>query len=227
VSRSRSITRKVSDYRRGKPRNVLSGKIILIVTEGKKTEPNYLKALRKRFQLSATDIEIIHPEGTDPVTLTNRAVELRNQRKNKIRSGAIPYDEVWVVFDLEKTHDERRAQAITAMSIPEAKGIRFAVSDPAFEYWLLLHEEYTTASFADCDAVTARLKSCWPDYKKGSTPSAAFLDKVPTAVKNAKQVRIDNEKSGRTNPATDVDWLVCSMNESTRQHLQYKLSNRH
>lgn len=194
------------------------------MTEGKKTEPNYLKALRKRFQLAATDIEIIHPDGTDPVTLTNRAIELRDQRKKMAHREAIPYDEVWVVFDLEKTHDERRAQAITAMSIPKAKGIRFAASDPAFEYWLLLHEEYTTATFADCDAVTARLKSCWPDYKKGSTPSANFLEKVPTAVKNAKQVRTDNEKSGRTNPATDVDLLVCSMNEATRSHLQYKLT---
>jgi len=197
------------------------------VTEGKKTEPNYLKALRKRFQLAATDIEIIHPDGTDPVTLTNRAVELRNQRKNKIRSGIIPYDEVWVVFDLEKTHDERRTQAIKAMSMPEAKGICFAVSDPAFEYWLLLHEEYTTASFADCDAVTARLKKHWPDYKKEDTLSSAFLEKAPTAVQNARRVRADNEKSGRTNPATDVDMLVCSMNEATRSHLQYDLSDKH
>jgi DNA-binding transcriptional ArsR family regulator len=36
--------------------------------------------------------------------------------------------------------------------------IKFAVSDPAFEYWLLLHEHYTTAPFSDCDALVSRLK---------------------------------------------------------------------
>jgi len=225
VSSKRSLKRTAPAYRRGKPRTALSGKTILIVTEGEKTEPNYLNALRKRFQLAATSIEIIHPDGTDPVTLTNRAIELRDQRKKQVRSGAVAvaYDEIWVVFDLEKTHDERRKQDIRARSMPKAKGIRFAVSDPAFEYWLLLHEEFTWATFTDCDAVTARLKKHWPDYKKDSTPSSDFLEKVPVAVKNAGRVRTDNEKSDRTNPATNVDLLVCSMNEATRPHLQYKL----
>jgi len=69
VSRKGSLNRNAKAYQRGKPRTVASGKMILIVTEGKKTEPNYLKALRKRFQLAAADIEIVHPDGTDPITL--------------------------------------------------------------------------------------------------------------------------------------------------------------
>jgi hypothetical protein len=51
------------------------------VAEGEKTEPNYLKALRDRLQLNATEVEILHPEGTDPITLTQKAIELREVRK--------------------------------------------------------------------------------------------------------------------------------------------------
>ena len=224
MSRSRSFNRNASAYRRGKPKAVPSGKIILIVTEGAKTEPNYLKTLRTRFQLAATDIEIVHPEGTDPITLTKRAIELRDQRKKEKKKGGRPaYNEVWVVFDLEKTHDERRKLAKTATSLPAAKGLRFATSDPCFEYWLLLHEEYTTASFADCAAVTARLKTHWPAYSKGQTPVAGVMEKVPKAVGNAQRVRNDNKNSGRTNPATDIDLLVRSLNTATRPHLQFAL----
>ena len=81
MSRSRSFIRGPKAYRRGNPRFVPSGKVILIVTEGLKTEPNYLKAMRDRFRLAAADIEIVHPDGTDPVTLTKKAIELRDHRK--------------------------------------------------------------------------------------------------------------------------------------------------
>ena len=152
MSHKRTFARGPSAYRRGKPRFPSSGKAFLIVTEGEKTEPNYLKALRDRFQLNAAEVEVLHPEGTDPIT--KKAIELRKARRKSAKKGfAISYDEVWVVFDLEKPHDERRKLAVQAMRMKEATGIRFAVSDPCFEFWLLLHGEYTTSSFPDCDAV--------------------------------------------------------------------------
>lgn len=185
MSRPKSFRRGVSAYRRGRPRSVAAGKTILIVTEGEKTEPNYLKALRNRFQLSATDIEIVHPEGTDPITLVKEASRLRDWQRKAVKNGhGVVYDEVWVVFDLEQIHDERRELACQAMALPEAKKMRFAISDPCFEFWLLLHEKQTTASFADCRTVISRLKDYWPDYSKGQSVSADILDKVPTAVVN-------------------------------------------
>jgi hypothetical protein len=81
VIRQRTFKRGPSSYRRGKPRFPSSGKSFLIVAEGEKTEPNYLKALRDRLQLNATEVEILHPEGTDPITLTQKAIELREVRK--------------------------------------------------------------------------------------------------------------------------------------------------
>ncbi len=225
MRRKRRFPSGARKYHRLSPRFERSGKTILIVTEGGKTEPNYFVELRNRFRLSATDIEVVHPDGTDPVTLTNKAIELREKRKNEAKSGIlVEYDEVWVVFDLEKTHDIRREQAKRAKVLPGAKGVNFALSDPSFEYWLLLHCEYTTASFPDNDSVEQRLKNHWPDYTKGSRPSPDFLEKVPDAVKHALRCRKHHRDcDGDGNPSTQADRVVRSMNEATREHLQYIL----
>jgi hypothetical protein len=222
-----ALARGPRAYRRGVPRCEPSGKIILIVTEGKKTEPVYLGALRRRFNLAATDIVIVHPNGTDPLTLTLKAIELRDERKKQAKKGTtVAYDEVWVVFDLERTHDERRTLAVKAQALPEAKGISFALSDPCFEYWLLLHEEYTTALFEDCAAVMKRLKKHWKGYTKEQEPAPEFLNKLPAAVKNAMRCRAYHLAGGGNNPSTDVDLLVRSLNGATRKHLQYDLTSK-
>jgi len=81
VSGRRSFARGPAAFRRGRPRFPSSGKAFLIVAEGEKTEPNYFRALRNRLELAAADVEILHPEGTDPVTLTRAAIQIRDERK--------------------------------------------------------------------------------------------------------------------------------------------------
>jgi hypothetical protein len=226
VSRRGSFKRGPAAYRRGKPRFPSSGKAFLIVTEGEKTEPNYFRLLRNRLQLAATDVEILHPEGTDPLTLTRAAIEIRDERKKWAKKGFnVAYDEVWVVFDLEKPHDERRKLAVQAMKMKEAAGINFAFSDPAFEFWLLLHEEYTTAPFDDCGRVIKRLEAFWKNYAKGLSPTLEFLEKIPVAVVNSERCRKHHEASGGDgNPSTKVDILVRHLNSATRSHCQFKLA---
>lgn len=223
--RQRSFARGPGAYRRSKRGVRHPGKAILIVTEGIRTEPNYLKALRDRLQLSAAEVEVCHPNGTDPLTLTNSAIQLSKARAKEAKNGfAIAYDEVWVVLDLEEPHAERRKLALKAMGMKEAAGIRFAISDPAFEFWLLLHEEYTTSPFPDCNGVTRRLRVHWPSYSKGEAPSVEFLGKMPDAVRRARQCREHHQAcDGDGNPSTDVDLLVTSMNAATRPHLQFHL----
>jgi RloB-like protein len=225
MKRLRSFWQHGGSLRRDPADNLPSGSSFLIVTEGSKTEPNYFKALRDRLRLVAADVDIEHPEGTDPIVLTQHAITRRDERRAQAaRGAAVEYDEVWVVFDLEKTHDQRRRQAQQAVSLGEASGIRFARSDPSFEYWLLLHVEYTTASFTKCSQVIARLKPHWNGYSKGSTPSPEFLEKVPRAVSGAEKCRKYHEDSdGDGNPSTYVDLLVRSLNGATRRHLQFRL----
>jgi len=111
MSHPRSFARGPASFRRGRPGLPPSGKTFLIVSEGEKTEPNYFRSLQKYLRLAAADVDIEHPEGTDPLTLTRAAIDLRDQRKKLTKKGfAVAYDEVWGVFDLEKPHDQRRNQ---------------------------------------------------------------------------------------------------------------------
>lgn len=222
---AKQLNRNAPSYQRRRSKKQPSGRSFLIVTEGEKTEPNYLKSLRNRLRLAAADVKIVHPEGTDPKTLVREAIELRNQRKKEARTGqTVAYDEVWVVFDLERPHDERRRLAREARTIKGASDIRFAKSDPCFEFWLLLHEKYTTRQFQDCSELVRELKKYLPKYKKGEPLPADFLDKTPTAVCHAEKSRVHHcTCDGSGNPSTEMDKLVRSLNAATREHLRFGL----
>lgn len=95
---------------------------ILIVCEGKNTEPDYFR----HFRVSSVRIKAIG-EGFNTVSLVERAEKL---------SGRDEYDEVWCVFDKDGFTDEDFNMAI---ALAEEKGYRVGYSNQAFEYWLLLH----------------------------------------------------------------------------------------
>ncbi len=213
-----SVSRKIQD-------NPIDGRTFLIVTEGKETEVNYFTALRKQLRLTSLHVEIVHPEGTDPMTLTQHAINMRDKQIARARkSNVVPYDEVWVLFDMEKPHDERRKQAQQAKALSKSKDISFGESDPCFEYWLLLHYQFTTASFEDCHTVTQRLKNHCPNYTKGGSLASAHLAQLAQAVRHAQQCRASYRQTGRGgHPFTDIDQLVRNLNNSVPSHRQIPL----
>jgi len=220
LSKSGGFARGSHYYARRKPLRPPSGYSFLLVTEGEKTEPNYFVALRNKLRLTSVDVEIVHPEGTDPITLTEHAIELREMRRIAARKGEyIPYDETWVIFDLEERGDIRRAQAERARQLKGAEGIRFSRSDPAFEYWLILHFEYTTAPLANADEAVRRLRRSWVDYDKCCTPRDELFSRTAFAADNARRCREYHLSAGGDgNPATEIDLVIHNLNEATRPH---------
>lgn len=203
-----------------------SGNTILIATEGEKTEPIYLNGLRDHLELSAAQIEVVHPPATDPIRLVEHAIERKKQADREKRKGrGVGFDEVRVVFDREAIHDERDLAVPKALRKAEAKGIRVALSNPGFEFWILLHFTKTTKHFADVPQVIKTLKKThWRDYEKGRQPSSSLIGRIPAAVTSAQFCRKHHEEcSGDGNPSTDMDLLVRSMNEATREHLRLAL----
>ena len=77
-------------FERVKPTKIVKPRI-LIICEGKNTEPSYFR----QFRLSSATIEAIG-EGFNTLSLVNRAIEL--SRKNR-------YDKKWVVFDRDPNPD--------------------------------------------------------------------------------------------------------------------------
>lgn len=225
MSKSGGFARGSKYYARRKPLRPPSGRSFLLVTEGEKTEPNYFGALINKLRLTSVDVEIVHPEGTDPITLTQHAIELRERRRIAAKHGEhVPYDEIWVIFDLEKRGDIRRDQAARARYLEGVKSISFARSDPAFEYWLILHFEYTTAPFSNADEAVKRLRRSWADYEKCCTPRDELFTMTAFAADNARRCREHHERvGGDGNPATEIDLVIRNLNEATRPHFRLPL----
>jgi hypothetical protein len=145
-------------------------------------------------------------------------VKLRDARLDESRRSSIlvPYDEVWVVIDREARNHPRGKQLPAALASATNEGILIALSNPAFEFWLVLHFECTTKGFADATAVRRYLKAHHiPDYEKNDLPLEALFSKIGDAVKHAKSCLKHHETcDGDGNPSTRVHLLATSLNDS-------------
>jgi RloB-like protein len=129
-------------------------------------------------------------KGSDPTSVVLAAKEARDERKAQAdKDEADPFDEVSVVFDTEGPQNDQRQQAARS-AIDQARSLKIlaAVSNPAFEYWLLLHFEWCVKTLEDGAAVCRLLKKHIPDYDKGEDCYAITRPHVQTAIKHAKRV---------------------------------------
>lgn len=95
---------------------------ILIVCEGKNTEPSYFN----QFRITSAKVKSIG-EGYNTISLVNRALELSQQ---------VTYDQVWCVFDKDDFND---TDFNSAVQIALSNDFGVAYSNQSFEYWLILH----------------------------------------------------------------------------------------
>lgn len=113
--------RKEKVVERDEP-NKIEKPSILIVCEGKNTEPSYFR----KFRLSSADIFPVG-EGYNTTSLVSRTQDLESKKS---------YDQVWCVFDKD---DFSTDLFNSAVQNAEALGYGVAYSNQAFEYWLILH----------------------------------------------------------------------------------------
>jgi hypothetical protein len=173
---------------------------ILIVCEGRATEPGYFSSLRHELR-APIDI-IINDESGVPKTVVERAVELKKEaEKDAKREGDsnLRYDEVWCVFDVD-THPNLSA----AQQQASANGIHVALSNPCFELWILLHFEDQRAEIGSKAARHACRKHL-PGYDKRVTYEE-LKDQYPTAVERALALEAwqKSRNNARGNPSTRI-----------------------
>ena len=115
----------------------------LVFCEGTRTEPGYIEALKQEPAIrDSASVEIRidwTASGAVPLTLVNDAAEARDRYSQE--QGEI--DEVWCLFDVEwpRNHPKLRE----AREKAKARNVNFAISNPCFELWLVLHFEERTA----------------------------------------------------------------------------------
>ena len=183
-------------------------KKIYILCEGadKHSEYAYLGALFKDTPIKGDKVQIeLAP------TKYNTGRELVEEASKKIDKKFKNIDEAWVVYDQDgySLHKETFESA-------KEKGVKIAFSATAFEFWILLHYEYTTKQFPKSEDIIKELKDKnFIDYAKNSK-DVYFLtkEKLPNAKQNAKKIRIEvekydgNKKIYERNPYTNLDLLI-------------------
>jgi len=117
------VRRRRPNLERPEP-SLIEKPTLLIVCEGKATEPSYFS----QFRLSSATIRAVGT-GFNTFSLVKKAVHLASQAR---------YDQVWCVFDKDAFSN---ADFNRAISLANAHRFGIAYSNQAFEYWILLHLE--------------------------------------------------------------------------------------
>jgi hypothetical protein len=201
--------RQARDLARRKGRRAPYAKV-LIVCEGEKTEPHYFNELKDHYGLNSANIEICGDCGSDPLSIIQHA----KQRYREEKDAGDAFDKVFCVFDKD-THAHYQ-QGLDTIRSATPKNVYVAITSvPCFEYWLLLHFNYTTRPYdslpgnSACNQVLTELKSHMAGYTKGSIDIfSALLGQLDFAKNNAIRALQSAEANHTDNPSTKVHELV-------------------
>ena len=188
---------------------------ILVACDGEQTEPNYFRGLRRLQEVHDRFVLIIVPgKGKTPRETVEGAIRRFHQEKR--RGKEFQYDDVWCILDVEE--EGRNATLNEARHLARKEHFYVALSNPAFEVWLLAHFERTARSFLNCDQVIRQLDRHWQQrfaagYEKSDSRIFDRLgERRADAVRNAKSVREEHFRqvvdSVQCNSSTEVYRLV-------------------
>jgi len=206
---SRSMLRRVSAKRPLK-------RTVLIVGEGRETEPNYFYGLKLEDAVAARSaVTVKRGPGFSPEQVVQKAIQLRDTAK---RHGKV-FDEVWCVLDVEGI--EKRESLNNARDLAREAGITLCLSNPCFEVWFLAHFVKKARAYNDCDDVVSHLNKHWQkhfrqDYEKSDEAVYRRLrDWTEEAVENARWVREIHHQgipdTAKCNSSTEVYRLVAHL----------------
>ncbi|MCC7494054.1 MAG: RloB domain-containing protein [Fimbriimonadaceae bacterium] len=175
---------------------------LLIVCEGSHTEPGYLQALCRQLRLDRSTA-VIQAAGAGPTAV------VRHAKRHRLRD-----DQVWCVFDRDQHEDYATAYAQAGKL-----GFRCAVSNPCFEFWLVLHYEYTSAPLSTAGAF-ARLRTHLAGYDTAGPVYASCGAQLKVALHHARVLRQHHDDVGNqpdANPSTTVPDLVIVLQDRRDQ----------
>lgn len=178
---------------------------ILVVCEGRVTEPSFIREFSKCERNRLVDV-VVNDEGGVPKTLVERAVALKKAASRDARRQKdqfLAYDEVWCVLDVDvhpnlpQAHQQARDNHI-----------HLAISNPCFELWLLLHFQNQRAHLERAEAQAA-CRRHMPGYAK-LVPFNVLYPNYEHAVACAITLEKWQKESGRArgNPSTSMHHLT-------------------
>jgi RloB-like protein len=188
---------------------------ILALSEGKRTEPQYLKAIRSQLRIPEQNLRILTPPD-----IPNTPREMVAAAKKLARAAKEPFDEIWCIFDTEaKVTQACRDGIREALIAAKDSRILIAGSNPCFEIWLVLHRVDHRAWI---DSASAQRKceelgiTFGNDGKQIQNAEELIRDHYQNARTNARNLDLMHERDGRTrledmNPSSGVYRLTDSI----------------
>jgi hypothetical protein len=175
--------------------------LVLIVTEGSATEPEYFRGFAKSFHNPRVRIEVVGGEGA-PKTIVESAKKRKQDAENRARrenDENLRFDQVWCVFDVDQ-----HANIPDAKQMARDNGIELAISNPCIELWLWLHfaEQPGMRDRRDLQRMMAQHIRNYDKHVNYSDYASGYESAVQRALRLDAEAEADNEQ-GR-NPSTGV-----------------------
>jgi hypothetical protein len=136
-------------------------------------------------------------------------------REHVRKEGLKKTDEAWVVVDKDSWPEEHLVELHNWAQ--SRKNYGFALSNPKFEYWLLLHFEDAkgVATSQDCNK---KLAKYLPNYDKHVNGQHFTAERIRTAVERAEKRDIPPCTDWPRKSGTTVYKLVRKILESSTRH---------
>lgn len=152
-------------------------KLFIIATEGAKTEPQYFSIFNDQNSI----VKVLCIKGKN----RSAPLEVLKRMKISLKEELLhPSDEAWLVIDKDNWIEDHLTILFEWSKENDKYGL--AVSNPKFEYWLLLHFEdgYGVSNGKEC---SARLKKHLPEYDKSMDPRKITKEMVEKAIERARK----------------------------------------
>jgi hypothetical protein len=187
-------------------------KRVVVVCEGEKTEPMYLKLVNARSESALIELVVVDEPSTAPKQLVERACREKKAAEKQARRTKDPntnIDELWCAFDVDE-HPLIREACQQA----DDNGIHLAISNPCIELWLLLHFA-DQQGYIHRDDARRQLQQRIKDYDKRLTTLDDFEGKFEDARDRAKKLEAkhigDETSFPENNPSSGMWRLVEAM----------------
>lgn len=164
--------------------------LLVIATEGERTEQIYFGELKTQFHKPSVHIEVL--KRSEPGSSPRHV--LRELEKFKKEYHLQKDDQLWMVIDRDRW-TEQTLSDVAGKCIQ--KGFFLAVSNPCFELWLLLHITDLPEFERDpsCKHLEELLREELGSYNKSRPDTSGLLPHIADAISRAKE--LDTETAAR------------------------------
>lgn len=157
-------------------------RLFFIMGEGNSTEPSYFRELHNIVNRNAVCCYVECHHSTDGC---HDPAHILREMRTKLNKAALELgDQAWIVVDRDYWTPNQLNKLYRWSQ--EKPHYGFALSNPRFEYWLLLHFEDGAITSKNNKEIEVRLKQYLPKFRKALNRFDFNMKNVQMVVKRAK-----------------------------------------